>query len=424
MRCCARKPIGDPTERAYWGSFVRRLLVLVTLLATLIASLGLAAPVAGAEAPVKVAVIVGPVGEELTPVYISLADAAATAAEARGATVARAYSPTATAEAVLAAVEGASIVVYLGHGVGTPNPYGDEASPATMNGWGLNGPGSDGKTHRDSFGDGALAYYGEAWIAEHARPAPGWVMIYSNACYAPGAGEGGHDPADEEVAAARVSAYSRAPLAELGAAAYFATDYYAGAAHLVGTLLDAPDLAFGEVFASEPNFALDGLTRLPHGLLEGAETWLHRSAYFEGVTDYWYAFAGDPAGSLAGGSGAVTFGTAPSVEAMAVDGLAAGRASSYPESIGWEGQPTVALPLELGGGIPTGEPQVVLVCADRCAPLPVVDSCPCYVATPDQRIANLSHAAWHLISDMPLEEGLIPVQVHLSPMATPTNPSA
>ena len=399
---------------------MRPVLALVTLVATLVAGLGVAAPAAGAEAPVKVAIIVGPVGDELTPVYISLADAAADAADARGATVAKAYSPNATAETVLTAVADASIVIYLGHGVGTPNPYSEAASSETMNGWGLNGPGADGVSHRDSFSDGALAYYGEAWIAEHARPAPGWVMIYSNACYAPGAGEGFDTPATEEQAAARVSAYSRAPLADLGASAYFATDYYAGAAHLVGTLLDAPDLPYGEVFASEPNFHADGLARLPHALLDGAETWLHRGAYFDGRTDYWYAFAGDPAASLSRGRGALALG-APAVAGISVvDGLVTGNASSYGESVGWEGQATVALPLEIGGEIPEGEPKVVLICADRCVSLPVVDSCPCYVGTPDQRVANLSHAAWALVTDMPLEEGLIPVQVHLSPLATPT----
>ena len=236
---------------------MRPVLVVVVLLATLLASLGFAAPAAGSEGALKVAIIVGPVGEELTPVYISLADAAATAAETRGATVARAYSPEATAEKVLAAVEDANIVIYLGHGVGTPNPYSDVPSAETMNGWGLNGPGATG-THADSFADGSLAYYGEAWIAEHARPAPGWVMIYSNACYAPGASEGFDEPADEETAAGRVSAYSRAPLADLGASAYFATDFYAGAAHLVGKLLDEPDLPYGDVFASEPNYVADG----------------------------------------------------------------------------------------------------------------------------------------------------------------------
>ncbi len=400
---------------------MRPVLILVTLLATLLAGFGGAAPAAAAEPLIKVAIIVGPVGDELTPVYISLADAAAAAAETRGATVTKAYSPDATAEKVLDAVEDASIVIYLGHGIGTPNPYSDVASAETMNGWGLNGPGADGVTHSDSFGDGALAYYGEAWIAEHARPAPGWVMIYSNACYAPGASEGFDDPADEETAAGRVGAYSRAPLVELGASAYFATDFYEGAAHLVGVLLDEPDLPYGEVFASEPNYVADGLERLPHTLVDGAETWLHRSAYFDGKEDYWYAFAGDPTTSLSGAYGDLNLSAlTPKFDGVvAVDGLVTGLASNYGESIGWEGEPTVALPLDLGGGIPDGEPQVVLVCADHCVSLPVVDSCPCYVGTSDQRVANLSHAAWALLTDKPLIEGLIRVEVHLSPIALP-----
>ncbi|MCV0403554.1 MAG: hypothetical protein K5924_07555 [Chloroflexi bacterium] len=402
---------------------MRLVLVLATALATFVASLGLAAP-ASASTPIKVAIIVGPVGEELTPVYISLAEASATAAETRGAMVARAYSPNASAENVLAAVEGANIVIYLGHGVGTPNPYSANPNVATTNGWGLNGPGAVG-THADSWQDGSLAYYGESWIAEHAKPAPGWVMIYSNACYAPGASEGFDTAADEAVAAARVSAYSRAPLAELGASAYFATDFYEGAAHLVATMLDQPELPFGEVFASEPRYLAEGLTRLPHGLIEGAETWLHRSPYFEGKLDYWYAFAGNPASSL---STTVTAGellatdAGPDLTLDPADGIVRGMASSYGESAGWEGQATVALPVVIGGGIPTAEPSWVLVCADRCASLPVVDSCPCYVGTADQRVANLSHAAWALLSDAPLVEGLIPVEVHLTPVATPEQP--
>ena len=93
---------------------------------------------------VKVAVIVGPVGEALTPVYIGLAEAAASAAESRGARVSRAYSPAATPANVLAAVEDANIVVYLGHGVGTPNPYSSSPDPAATNGWGLQGPNARG----------------------------------------------------------------------------------------------------------------------------------------------------------------------------------------------------------------------------------------------------------------------------------------
>jgi hypothetical protein len=104
---------------------------------------------------------------------------------------------------------------------------------------------------------------------------------------------------------------------------------------------------------------------------------------------------------------------------VAVDGLVTGKASSYGESPGWEGQATVALPLELGGGIPAHEPSHVLVCADRCVSMPVVDSCPCYVGTADQRIANLSHEAWRQVTDLPLAEGLVRVEIHLSPVALP-----
>ena len=412
---------------------VRPALLLVTLLATVVAGFGAPAIAQGAEPIAKVAIIVGPVGEELTPTYIALADAAATAAEARGADVARAYSPDATADKVIAAVEGANIVVYLGHGIGSPNPYSEVPNPATVNGWGLNGPKPNG--HADSYRDGSLRYYGEAWIAEHARPAPGWVMIYSNACYAPGAGEGQHDPADEATAATRVSAYSRAPLAELGASAYFATDFYEGAASLVGTLLDNPFLPYGDVFAADPHFDADGLARFAHPDVEGAETWLHRSAYFAGKTDYWYAFAGDPDASLSGVAAAsvaaATDGrvaTAPEEPTVdegpipVVDGVVTGKASSYAASAGYEGQPTVALPLEIGGVRAGDDPRWVMICADRCASLPVVDSCPCYVGTPDQRVANLSHAAWELISDKPLAEGLIEVEIRLSPMSRPPAP--
>lgn len=68
--------------------------------------------------------------------------------------------------------------------------------------------------------------------------------------------------------------------------------------------------------------------------------------------------------------------------------------------------------------MPDGDASYVLVCADRCVSLPVVDSCPCFVGTPDQRVANLSIEAWRQVTDLPIEEGLVRVELHLSPMTT------
>ena len=390
---------------------MRRLTLFAIALAFVATGLGMPTP-ARAAPPTTVAIIVGPVGEELTPIYLGLAEAAAAAAETRGATVRRAYSPDASADRVLEAVDGANIVIYLGHGVGTPNPYSSTPNPATTNGWGLNGPNARGD-HSDSWQDGTLAYYGEEWIAANARPAPGWVMIYSNACYAPGASEGFDTPATEAIAVERVAAYSRAPLATMGASAYFATDYFEGAAHLVGALLDAPDAAYGDIFATEPRFVAEGLSRHALPAVEGAEAWLHRSAYFEGKVEYWYAFAGNPTLSLSGTRHPAVAAGPGAAETLATDGVVTGRASSHAGSQGREGEATVALPLELGVPIDAGQPQTVLVCADRCVELPVTDSCPCYFGTADQRVANLSHAAWALVSDMPLEEGLIEVRIQL-----------
>jgi hypothetical protein len=368
------------------------------------ASLGSAAPAAALDGSPRVAIIVGPVGEALTPVYLELAEAVEEAAEAHGAAIATAYSPEATPERVLEAVEGAHIVVYFGHGFGYPNPYGGPLDESVQNGWALQGPNARG-THEDSVADGTLAHHGAAWIAEHARPAPGFVMIYSNACYAPGASEPNLAPATADEATERAGHYSET-LLEGDASAVFATDFYRGAAALVDRLLEAPDATYRDVFAADAHFAADGLTTGEHPFVDGSELWLHRSPYFGGVLDFWYAFAGDPEGSAA---------SSWADGARDADGRpddVTGIASSYGFSPGFEGLATVALPTALGGET-TSHPELhVTVCADRCVVLPVVDSCPCYWGTPDERVANLSWAAWAALSDAPLEEGVIPVTLH------------
>ena len=241
-----------------------------------------------AATPTNVAIIVGPVGS-LTPTYLALADAAATAAEQRGAVVARAYSPDATPANVLAAVADADVIIYFGHGYGHPSPYGG-LNTAKQNGWGLQGPRAHG-THGDASGE--IAYYGEDWIVANARPAPGFVMIYSNTCYAPGASEGGQAPASPSVAAQRVAYYSRKVFA-MGGSAYFATDFDRGAADLVDRLLADPGATFGSAFSADHRFVPTALTSQSHPYAAGQSIWLHRSKYTDGPPNYWYAFAGNP----------------------------------------------------------------------------------------------------------------------------------
>jgi hypothetical protein len=105
----------------------------------------------------------------------------------------------------------------------------------------------------------------------------------------------------------------------------------------------------------------------------------------------------------------------PQPEPTAVaEPVVTGIGSNYPGTAGWIGQATVALPGDLGGRY-TGEVNgEVTVCADRCATFPVVDWCQCYWGTDDQRVVDLSHAAWAIISDAPLSEGLIEVRLTLS----------
>ena len=267
-------------------------------------------PTAAAATGVKVAIIVGPVGS-LTDNYRARGDRVADAAAAAGATVVKVYSPRATWSRVLDAVRDANVIVYFGHGNGHPSPYASIEQRDRKNGWGLNrtttgGNGDNWSTTMVYCGERALlgtlsssdgAAQRKYCSGGPIRPAPGFVMIYGQAHYAPGFGEryNRSDPVTTYTQARqRVRNYSY-PVLKLGASAFFATAY--GDAHsLVARLLTHPDGGFGWAFRQGRGFAGHALRTSSHPDLN-AQIWVQRtviSGFHFGQPDYWYAFAGNP----------------------------------------------------------------------------------------------------------------------------------
>lgn len=285
---------------------LRAPVALALALATCL-SLFVAAPAAAAGP--KVVIIVGPTGS-LTDNYRATGDQIAAAATAAGGHVVKVYSPNATWANVKAATTGAHVIVYLGHGNGYPSPYSTSEWTDRVNGWGLNrttgnGDGDNWSSTMVYCGEKALlgtltasdgaaqwSYCGGGNGTQGITPAPGFVMIYNKACYAPGAGEGWDDPATYDQARQRVRNYSYPALA-LGAGAYFATDIYQGATTLVDLLLRNPTMTYAQIAEAAPGYSADAQRRSPHPDVEGARLWLQRTNAL-GKKDYWYAFAGHP----------------------------------------------------------------------------------------------------------------------------------
>lgn len=274
---------------------VRLATVVVALVALLFTAFALPVQTDAAAATRKVVIIVGPTAiSEST--YVPMANVVATTATDAGATVVKLYCKDATAAQVLKETAGANIIVYFGHGNGFPNPYTSPAytddpaqvNPANTNGWGL------AVSSTGTCDDSNLKYYGESWITANVKPAPGFTMIYSNACYAPGAGENeaGH-PTGERMAWSRVGYYSRGVLG-MGAGAYFASDLWHGSSSLVDLILRNPTMAYGEIFRRAAGYNANALRPYVHPMLGTKQVWLHRSGDWQGLQSYWYAFAGNP----------------------------------------------------------------------------------------------------------------------------------
>lgn len=174
----------------------------------------------------KVVLVVGPSGAA-TDRYRAESRAAADLARTFTPDVTEVYSPNAPWPAVKAALQGASLVIYMGHGNGWPSRYRDTLFGATQNGFGLNAQAGDG--------DGSHQYFGEARIADEIRLAPNAVVLLHHLCYASGLSEPGLPEGSIDEARQRIDNYAAGFIAA-GASAVIA-EAYAPPTHLLRSIL-------------------------------------------------------------------------------------------------------------------------------------------------------------------------------------------
>jgi hypothetical protein len=190
-----------------------RLMAVVALLVVVLATAGFGARTASAApAQLKAVFIVGPAGN-LTQQDLDDAEQLAELAESYNMKVVRIFHPHATWANVLANIQGANLVVYMGHGYGWPSPY-PPFREKYQNGVGLDaydGVGVSGKTD----------YHGGKAIRESWHLAPNAIVFLGHLCYAAGQSEPGNGVPTWDVARQRVDNMASAYL-YAGAGAVFA----------------------------------------------------------------------------------------------------------------------------------------------------------------------------------------------------------
>ncbi|CAN5823058.1 hypothetical protein BH24CHL6_BH24CHL6_12010 [soil metagenome] len=221
--------------------------VVLALAGSALATSGQSAPQAAGSTDArsndpKVVIIVGPTGS-LTASFLREAEAAARIARRHSDNVHTIYTPQATWAAVRPALQGADIVIYLGHGNGWPSPYRNSLFRPTQNGLGLNPvAGGSNHTHR---------YYGEKYLARDVKLAPGAIVLLHHLCYAAGNSEPGLAEGPANFARQRIENYGAGWLAA-GASAVVA-EAYLGPAFYVRALFESKK-SVEKVWRSSPTF--------------------------------------------------------------------------------------------------------------------------------------------------------------------------
>jgi hypothetical protein len=197
--------------------------------------------VSAAPAGAKVVIVVGAVQGQ-TSGYRNYGDSAAAAFAPYTTNIVKVYSPNATWANVQAAAQGATVLVYIGHGSGYPNPYVSYLQPDGDNGMGLNASAANS--------DYNLHYYGENYMAQ-LNLAPNAVVILSHLCYASGDNEPGTGAPSLAVAQTRVDGYASGFLD--GNARAVIADGLGGISSYVDAIFTANE-TLDQAWRSAPNF--------------------------------------------------------------------------------------------------------------------------------------------------------------------------
>ena len=227
-------------QRASTGRSVRLVVLAISLSFVALGGLATNPGPAAAATGMKVVVIVGPAGSS-TAKYISNGKRYASQARSYGARVIELYSPNATWTRVKAAAQGANILIYLGHGNGSPSPYGP-FSALTKDGLGLNASAGHGNYN--------VKYWGEYYIRTYINLAPNAVVILNHLCYASGNSEWGSANPTRAVAMKRADNFG-AGFLRANARAVFA-EGLDSASYLLSSLFHS-NRTIGQIFMSAPS---------------------------------------------------------------------------------------------------------------------------------------------------------------------------
>jgi hypothetical protein len=190
----------------------------------------------------KVVIVVGAT-HEATDSYRNYANLMYTEAIKYTPNVVKVYSPNATWKKVKAAAQGASILIYLGHGSGYPRDDSAVFNPNGHDGMGLNSA--------SNKSDYVAKYYGESYMANDIRLAKNAVVILSHLCFASGNSMSGDPEPTYAVAQQRIDNFASGFL-RAGARTVIADVWNSGVTHYIRSLLST-DQSIGDMWAFSPS---------------------------------------------------------------------------------------------------------------------------------------------------------------------------